>query len=64
MLLQFGQHVRIVRAAGDGFFKNCGVGCDACQAVLFYPLFQLAAGNQTSADIIKPDRLTERRQFP
>ena len=48
----------VVRRAGNRFFKNGRIRCDAAQIILIDFLLQIAADKQRAADVVIPDRLT------
>ena len=45
--------------AGDGLFKDRGIGCHPAQAVFIDQALQFAALEQISADVVDPDGLAE-----
>ncbi len=49
--------LRVVRAAGDGFFEDRGVGGHAAKAVLVDQAAELAGGDQVAANVVEPDGL-------
>ncbi len=59
LLGKFLEFLSVVRAAGDGFFEDGGIGGHAAKAVLGNQAPEFAGGEQVAADIVKPDGLAE-----
>src|SRR6185437_15700394 len=57
------EEVRVISAAGDGLFKNGGIGGHAAQSIFINEALEVAAGEQIAANVIEPDGLAVFDKF-
>ena len=59
LLGKFVELLSVVRAAGDGFFEDGGIGGHAAKPVFGNQASELAGGEQVAANVVKPNGLAE-----